>query len=90
MHVTSASVTSSEPVQQEQKDEVDVAVEEYIEDGVDGVDDVMTALRLRPVSRSSSTTKRSRAELVTHQDFQPALVAADDGQFSVYVKKLVI
>jgi len=77
--VTSESLASSEPVEQEDKDEVDVAAEEDVEDVVD---DVMSALRLRPVSRSSSTTKRSRADLVTHQDFQPALVAADDGQLS--------
>jgi len=61
------------------KDEVDVGADADVEDA--GVDDVMSALRRRPVSRSSSTTKRSRAELVTHHDFQPALVPADDGQF---------
>jgi len=71
-------LASTELVQQEDKDEVDVGAEEDVEDSVD---DVMSALRQRPVSRSSSTTKRSRAELVTHQDFQPALVAADDGWF---------
>ena len=64
----------SEPVEVDEKDEVDMGAEEDMEDIVDDV------VRLRPVSRSSSTTKRSRAELVTHQDFQPALVAADDGQ----------
>jgi len=71
-------LVSCEPDEQDMKDEVDIGVEEDVEDSVD---DVMSALRRRPVSRSSSTTKRSRAELVTHQDFQPALVAADDGWF---------
>ena len=70
------SSESCEPVEQEDKEEVDADAEEDMEDSVD---DVISALRRRPVSRSSSTTKRSRAELVTHQDFQPALVAADDG-----------
>jgi len=78
VHVISA-LSSSEPVELEEKDEVDIGAEEYMEDVVDDV------TRLRPVSRSSSTTKRSRAELVTHQDFQPALVAADDGQFCHYL-----
>jgi len=68
---------SCKPVEQEDRDEVDGSMEEDIEDGVD---DVVSELRRRPVSRSSSTTKRSRADLVTHQDFQPALVAADDGR----------
>jgi len=72
-------LASSEPVEQEDKDEVDEDAEEDMEDGVD---DVMSALRRRPVSRSSSTTKRPRSELVTHRDFQPALVAADDGTVS--------
>jgi len=70
---------SCEPEEQEDQDEVDAGTEEDLEDGVD---DVVSALRRRPVSRSSSTTKRSRADLVTHQDFQPALVAADDGRCS--------
>ena len=71
-------LASCEPAEQDVKDDIDVGAEEDVEDIVD---DVMSALRRRPVSRSSSTTKRSRAELVTHQDFQPALVAADDGWF---------
>ena len=71
-------VVSCEADEQDVKDEVDIGAEEDVDDSVD---DVMLALRRRPVSRSSSTTKRSRAELVTHQDFQPALVAADDGWF---------
>ena len=71
------SASCCEPVEQEDRDEVDGGMEEDIEDGVD---DVVSELRRRPVSRSSSTTKRSRADLVTHRDFQPALVAADDGQ----------
>jgi len=65
-----------ELVEQDVTDEIDVGAEEDVEDGVD---DVMSVLRRRPVSRSSSTTKRSRADLVTHRDFQPALLAADDG-----------
>jgi len=69
-------LASSERMEPEDKAEVKVGTEEDMEDGVDGV---MSALRERPVSRSSSTTKRSRAELVTHQDFQPSLVATDDG-----------
>ena len=60
------------------EDDVDVGPEADVED-TSGVDDVVSALRRRPVSRSSSTTKRSRADLVTHHDFQPALVTADDG-----------
>ena len=73
-------LASSEQVEQGEKDEVDVAAEV---DEEDGVDDVISALRRRPVSRSSSTTKRSRprSELVTHQDFEPALIATDDGWF---------
>jgi len=63
---------------QADEDDVDVGPEADVED-TSGVDDVVSALRRRPVSRSSSTTKRSRADLVTHHDFQPALVTADDG-----------
>jgi len=78
--------TASDPLEAELeavKDELDAGAEADVEDAADAaVDDVMSALRLRPVSRSSSTTKRSRAELVTHHDFQPALVPTDDGQFS--------
>jgi len=71
-----------ERVDRAEQDDSEACMEEDVEDGVD---DVVSALRRRPVSRSSSTTKRSHADLVTHQDFQPALVTADDGQSLVYL-----
>ena len=71
------SLVSLEPVEREEREEVDVSVEDDAEGSVE--DDVASTLRRQPVSRSSSTSKRSRSELVTHQDFQPALLADDDG-----------
>ena len=83
LHVCTYVTAPCEQVEKEERDEVDAGPEhDEVDAGPeeDGVDDVVSALRRRPVSRSSSTTKRSRADLVTHQDFQRALVAPDDGQ----------